>query len=82
MMRRPSSTSLRYPSLTPPILATCFKMCIRDSIYDEPVNAFVADFIGESNILRGTMVRDELVHFSGNDFPGVCLLYTSASRWK
>ena len=27
-------------------------------IYDEPVNAFVADFIGESNILRGTMVRD------------------------
>ena len=40
-------------------------------IYDEPVNAFVADFIGESNILRGTMVRDELVHFSGNDFPCV-----------
>ena len=40
-------------------------------IYDEPANAFVADFIGESNILRGTMVRDELVHFSGNDFPCV-----------
>ena len=40
-------------------------------IYDEPVNAFVAEFIGESNILRGTMVRDELVHFSGNDFPCV-----------
>ncbi len=40
-------------------------------IYDEPVNAFVADFIGESNILRGTMIRDELVHFSGNDFPCV-----------
>ena len=40
-------------------------------IYDEPVNAFVADFIGESNILRGTMVCDELVHFSGNDFPCV-----------
>ena len=40
-------------------------------IYNEPVNAFVADFIGESNILRGTMVRDELVHFSGNDFPCV-----------
>ena len=40
-------------------------------IYDEPANAFVADFIGESNILRGTMVHDELVHFSGNNFPCV-----------
>lgn len=40
-------------------------------IYDEPANAFVADFIGESNILRGTMLRDELVHFSGYDFPCV-----------
>ena len=40
-------------------------------IYDEPANAFVADFIGESNILRGTMVHDELVHFSGYDFPCV-----------
>ena len=40
-------------------------------IYDEPANAFVADFIGESNILRGLMLRDELVHFSGNDFPCV-----------
>ena len=40
-------------------------------IYDEPANAFVADFIGESNILRGTMLRDELVRFSGNDFPCV-----------
>ena len=41
------------------------------SVYDEPVNAFVADFIGESNIMRGTMVHDELVHFSGFDFPCV-----------
>jgi len=40
-------------------------------IYDEPANAFVADFIGESNILRGTMIRDELVNFSGYDFPCV-----------
>jgi spermidine/putrescine transport system ATP-binding protein len=40
-------------------------------IYDEPVNAFVADFIGESNILKGTMVRDELVSFAGADFPCV-----------
>ena len=41
------------------------------SIYDEPANAFVADFIGESNILRGTMVKDELVNFAGADFPCV-----------
>lgn len=40
-------------------------------IYDEPANAFVADFIGESNIIRGTMVRDELVNFAGFDFPCV-----------
>ena len=40
-------------------------------IYDEPANAFVADFIGESNILRGTMVRDELVRFAGFNFPCV-----------
>ena len=40
-------------------------------IYDEPANAFVADFIGESNIFRGTMVRDELVAFAGLEFPGV-----------
>ncbi|MBR2287707.1 MAG: ABC transporter ATP-binding protein [Clostridia bacterium] len=40
-------------------------------IYDEPANAFVADFIGESNILRGTMVRDELVAFAGHEFPCV-----------
>ncbi len=40
-------------------------------IYDEPANAFVADFIGESNILRGMMVRDELVEFAGHEFPCV-----------
>ena len=40
-------------------------------IYDEPANAFVADFIGESNILKGTMIKDELVHFAGHDF--VCV---------
>ncbi|PNZ42221.1 ABC transporter ATP-binding protein [Staphylococcus simulans] len=32
------------------------------NIYDEPVNRFVADFIGESNIIEGTMVRDRLVN--------------------
>ena len=41
------------------------------SIYDEPANAFVADFIGESNILRGTMIRDELVKFADHEFPCV-----------
>lgn len=34
-------------------------------IYNEPVNSFVADFIGESNILNGTMVKDCLVKFAG-----------------
>ncbi|MDR0892121.1 MAG: polyamine ABC transporter ATP-binding protein [Mediterranea sp.] len=37
-------------------------------IYNEPVNAFVADFIGESNILNGTMVHDRLVRFCGREF--------------
>ena len=41
------------------------------TIYDEPKNAFVARFIGESNIIRGMMVHDELVSFSGVDFPCV-----------
>ena len=37
-------------------------------IYNEPCNAFVADFIGESNILNATMVRDRLVSFMGKEF--------------
>ena len=37
-------------------------------VYDEPANAFVADFIGESNILSGTMVRDFCVDISGHQF--------------
>ncbi|MCR5663342.1 MAG: ABC transporter ATP-binding protein [Oscillospiraceae bacterium] len=37
-------------------------------IYNEPVNAFVADFIGESNILDGVMLRDRKVGFSGHVF--------------
>ena len=40
-------------------------------IYDEPKNAFVADFIGESNILPGIMLEDELVEFAGREFPCV-----------
>lgn len=42
-----------------------------EDIYNEPKNAFVADFIGESNIIDGIMPRDELVHFCGVDFPCV-----------
>ena len=38
-------------------------------IYNEPENAFVADFIGESNILDGVMLRDKLVSFQGVAFP-------------
>lgn len=37
-------------------------------IYDEPVNRFVADFIGESNIVEGTMIDDYLVNIYGQDF--------------
>ncbi len=37
-------------------------------IYNEPINSFVADFIGESNILNGVMAKDKLVHFCGRDF--------------
>ncbi|MDR0883500.1 MAG: ABC transporter ATP-binding protein [Oscillospiraceae bacterium] len=40
-------------------------------IYNEPVNAFVADFIGESNIVDGIMLRDDLARFSGHEF--VCV---------
>ena len=42
-----------------------------EDIYNEPKNAFVADFIGESNILNGTMVRDNVVKMSGKEFPCV-----------
>jgi spermidine/putrescine transport system ATP-binding protein len=37
-------------------------------IYNEPVNAFVANFIGESNILPGIMHRDYFVEFAGSNF--------------
>ena len=37
-------------------------------IYNEPQNAFVADFIGESNIVDGMMLRDYYVEFSGQCF--------------
>ncbi|WP_339148187.1 MULTISPECIES: ABC transporter ATP-binding protein [unclassified Sutcliffiella] len=37
-------------------------------IYDEPINRFVADFIGESNIVKGRMIKDFLVEFAGKKF--------------
>lgn len=42
-----------------------------EDIYNEPENAFVADFIGDSNIIGATMVRDELVKILGTNF--VCV---------
>ena len=39
-----------------------------EQIYNEPENAFVADFIGESNIVPGIMIRDELVEIFGARF--------------
>ncbi|MGN0708707.1 MAG: ABC transporter ATP-binding protein [Anaerovoracaceae bacterium] len=42
-----------------------------EEIYNEPVNAFVADFIGDSNIIDSVMVRDKLVRICGVEFPCV-----------
>ena len=39
-----------------------------EDIYNEPTNSFVADFIGESNILDGIMHRDFVVEFAGREF--------------
>ena len=39
-----------------------------EDIYNEPKNAFVADFIGESNIIDGVMVRDKVVKMYGREF--------------
>ncbi|MDE6348495.1 MAG: TOBE domain-containing protein, partial [Bacteroides sp.] len=37
-------------------------------IYNEPINSFVADFIGESNLLNGIMIRDKVVACCGHEF--------------
>lgn len=37
-------------------------------IYNEPENRFVANFIGDSNIVEGTMIKDYLVSFDGQEF--------------
>ncbi len=39
-----------------------------EDIYNEPKNSFVADFIGESNILDGRMRKDYLAYFCGREF--------------
>ena len=41
---------------------------VPSDIYNEPVNAFVAQFIGESNLLSGVMLRDCLCEFAGRQF--------------
>ena len=42
-----------------------------EDIYNEPQNAFVADFIGDSNIINGIMLEDKLVEILGARFPCV-----------
>ena len=42
-----------------------------EMIYNEPTNAFVADFIGDSNILDGTMIHDKVVEILGVKIPCV-----------
>lgn len=42
-----------------------------EMIYNEPVNAFVADFIGDSNIIDGVMVQDKVVEILGTKIPCV-----------
>ena len=39
-----------------------------EKIYNEPENAFVADFIGDSNIINGTMIQDQVVEILGTKF--------------
>lgn len=39
-----------------------------ENIYNEPENAFVADFIGDSNIIDGTMIEDKVVEILGTRF--------------
>ena len=42
-----------------------------EDIYNEPVNSFVAAFIGESNVIDAVVVKDYLVRFAGREF--ICL---------
>ena len=38
-------------------------------IYDEPINEYVANFIGSSNIVNGVMKKDNVVYFDEKEFP-------------
>ncbi|MCQ2458577.1 MAG: ABC transporter ATP-binding protein [Clostridia bacterium] len=49
-------------------------------VYNEPKNAFVADFIGESNILDGVFLEDRLVRFSGQTFKCVDTGFASGEK--
>ena len=49
-----------------------------EDIYNEPKNAFVADFIGESNIIDGVMLQDKVVGMYGKKFP--CLGWACTAR--
>ena len=51
-------------------------------IYDEPVNRFVADFIGESNILQGTMVKDYVVNIYDQSFKCVDMKFLVNNKLK
>ena len=51
-------------------------------IYNEPKNAFVADFIGESNIIPGTMKKDLEVTFAGRTFECVDKLFAEMEAGK
>ena len=42
-----------------------------ENVYNEPENAFVADFIGDSNIIDGVMIRDRVVKIFGREYPCV-----------
>ena len=42
-----------------------------EDIYNEPQNAFVADFIGESNIFKGIMTKNMKARFCGGEFQGM-----------
>ena len=44
------------------------RVAIARAIVNEPINSFVADFIGESNILNGVMIKDKAVTFCGHEF--------------
>ena len=52
-----------------------------EQIYNEPENAFVADFIGESNIVPGIMIRDELVEIFGAALSAWTRASATISRW-